>query len=694
MDYARECAVPNNRWQENTLLDRSNAVFRRIPVLIAVGYAVVSMVWIAYSDRMLSVVAGEYSRYLELQTYKGWLFVAASALLIYFVLRGAWNNIFAAYESSVESERRLQLALTSASGGIWELDLTEKGYSVDFISDDLVRRLGLPGCGRLTIKDLVERRHPDDVEETSRKLEEATNSEGRPPYEGRNRLRCHDGSYRWFYSRGNVVASPAGKPQRMIGVTLDIDDLVSAEEKARHLLRYDPVTGLSRQHKFLSDVDAALASTSPGQVVAVVQVRLSDINRLVGDLETLEDAALIRAIGDRLHRLSGVIVSRLSSDVFAMATAAPETPAVVQHVIRDALTAFLEPLPTPDGRVKLRVQVGGAVGSAGGETAIGLLRNSGHALEIAERTTEANARWFNEQLGDEFKARNDMAKGLQSAVSNQEIECHFQPLVELRTGKTAGYEALARWRRTRDRLVSPDEFIPLAEELGTIVEIGEEVLRQACQAAASWPAPYPFVAVNVSPLQLEDPLFPVVVARVLSETGLSPHRLELEITENAIPKDSQVAMWRIQALRDLGVSVAIDDFGTGYSSLSLLSKMPFTRLKIDKSFVAGNGNCRENIIIVNTIIDLAKNLGLSITGEGVETMEQARLLGERGVDLAQGYHFSKPVAAEQAAALVTGTWHSGSGGYAGIGPSRIGRHGRTPGGATPRDRPRLRTQGR
>lgn len=686
--------VPYNRWRKSSLLGRSNTAFRRIPVLIAVGYAIVSMVWIAYSDRMLSVVAGEYSRYLELQTYKGWLFVAASALLIFFVLRGAWNDIFAAYERSVESERRLQLALTSASGGIWELDLTENGYSVDFISDDLVRRLGLPSGDRLTIRDLGERCHPDDVEEASRKLAEAIKSEGRQPYEGRNRLCCHDGSYRWFYSRGNVVASPAGEPQRMIGVTLDIDDLVSAEETVGHLLRYDPVTGLSRQRKFLSDVDAALASTSPGQVVAVVQVRPLDLNRLVGDIETLEDAVLIRAIGDRLHRLSGVIVSRLSSDVFALATAAPATPAAAQHVIRDALTTFLEPLPTPDGSVKLRVQAGGAVGSAGGETAIGLLRNSGHALEIAERTTEAAARWFNEQLGDEFKARNDMVKGLQSAVSNQEIECHYQPLVDLRTGKTAGYEALARWRRTGDRLVPPDEFIPLAEELGTIGEIGEEVLRQACRTAVSWPAPYPFVAVNVSPLQLEDPLFPVVVARVLSETGLSPHRLELEITENAIPKDSEVAMWRLQALRDLGVSVAIDDFGTGYSSLALLSKMPFTRLKIDKSFVAGNGNYHENIIIVDTIIDLAKNLGLLITGEGVETTEQAHLLGERGVDLAQGYHFSKPVAASRAAALVSQTWHSGSGDCAATGPSRIARDNRTSGGATRRDYSRLRSQGR
>ena len=174
--------------------------------------------------------------------------------------------------------------------------------------------------------------------------------------------------------------------------------------------------------------------------------------------------------------------------------------------------------------------------------------------------------------------------------------------------------------------------------------------------AASWPAPHPFVAVNVSPRQLEDPAFPDVVAHVLKMTGLPATRLELEITENAIVRDQAVALQRILALRELGVLVAIDDFGTGYSSLALLSKVPFTRLKIDRSFVSGGGNSRQNAIIIDTIIDLAQNLGLSITAEGVETSEQVQMLAARGVDLAQGYYFSKPVAAADVGELVTRAW--------------------------------------
>ncbi len=313
---------------------------------------------------------------------------------------------------------------------------------------------------------------------------------------------------------------------------------------------------------------------------------------------------------------------------------------------------LLEPVQIRDGLVKLRIQAGGTLGVPGTDSAVGLLRKSGHALDLAKRTTEIGVRWFNEELSAEFTTRTDRIRGLQTAVFRNEIACHYQPLVDLKTGETAGFEALARWQRPGEALLLPDAFIALAEEHGKIAEIGEEVLKQACAAAASWPSPHPFVAVNVSPLQLEDPAFPAIVAGVLKQTGLAPERLELEITENALPRDPAMALQRLIPLRDLGVLIAIDDFGTGYSSLALLSKIPFTRLKIDRSFVSGNAP--QNAIIVDTIVNLAKNLDLSITAEGVETAEQAATLVAKGVGLAQGFYFSRPVAASEVAALVTG----------------------------------------
>ncbi len=645
-----------SRWKQSGLPAHQKYLYPKVPLLIAGSYAIVSALWIAFSDKALSSIAGGYAHYQTLQTYKGWGFVAVSALLIFYLLRMAWKDILAAYGASSESERRLQLALTSAGGGIWELDLSENGEQLSHVSGELIRRLGLPPDYRLTVAELRSRRHPDDNEEAELKLAQAIASGGTQPYDVRYRVRCEDGLYRWVQLRGSLFASADGRTRRMVGVALDIDEQVRAKQRFSHLLRYDPVTGLSRQGKFIADVDDALGAAPSDRWLALVQLKLLDLDRLIDDVETAEDAALIRLIGDRLHDLPGVLVSRIASDVFALAALPASSPVAAQQIIRNAMERLLAPVRMADGPVKLRVQAGGAIGHPGADTAIGLLRNSGHALELADRTTATEAHWFNEALGVDFSTRIDRIRGLDSAVLRKEIECHYQPLVDLRTGKTSGFEALARWQRQDGRLVMPDDFIGLAEEVGKIAEIGEEVLRQACELAATWPAPHPFIAVNVSPLQLEDPLFPGIVARVLRTTGLSPTRLELEITENALPRDPAIALQRILDLRDLGVLVAIDDFGTGYSSLALLSETPFTRLKIDRSFVSGDGNARLNTIIIDTIINLAQNLDLSTTAEGIETADQALMLAVRGVDLAQGFYFSQPVPAAQASELITKTW--------------------------------------
>lgn len=464
-----------------------------------------------------------------------------------------------------------------------------------------------------------------------------------------------------MHSRGNIVSDKDGIARRMVGVSLDITGQMETEERVRQLLRYDPLTGLAKPQKFLSDIDDALAKMSPGGMLGIVQVKLLDLDKLIGDSETLEDATIIRIVGDRLQALAeaGFIACRVSTDIFAVATPAMKTPEAVQNSTRQILSVFSKPLQVDDRCVRLRFQMGGALSRQDGDNAHILLRNSGHALGKADRTTDAGIRWFTEGLDTESRKRNDRLRDLASAVPNGEIECYFQPIVDLATGQTAGFEALARWHRRDEGLVPPDQFIGAAEEFGLISEIGEEVLKQACHAAAQWHASSeqaPFVAVNVSPIQLDDPVFPAVVARVLAESGLSPNRLELEITESALSSNPTVAAQRLAALRQLGISIAIDDFGTGYSSLALLSRFPFTRLKIDGSFVAGYGQRHEATTIVDMIIDLCRHLDLSITAEGVESSRQAELLSAKGVALAQGYRFSRAVPVENVQALLRRRW--------------------------------------
>ena len=648
--------MPYNKRKQKRQPSRSDVNYTRVPQFVAIAYAVVSALWILFSDQILAEATGDFADYQYYQTFKGWFFISASSLLIYFLLKSAWSRILAALETARKGEQRLQLAMASAGGGIWEVDLSGNQETIAYIADDLVGRLGLPPGHPITMAEIDNRRHPDDAERIDRHLRQTILSRGEQQYDIRYRLRCKDDLYRWVHSRGNVVMGSDGEVERIIGVALDIDDHVKAEERVTQLLRYDPATGLSKHEKFLDDIDAVLAEAPSERWIALVQFRLLDLNRLTGEGETVEDSNVARIIGDRLHGLQGLLTSRIATDVFALAAVSGTSPSAAQFLARKALREVLEPVALESGQARLQVQAGGIISGSKRETGIALLRNSGHALDLAEKGPDIKVKWFTEALDTEFRIRNQLVQGLENAVANNEIECHYQPLIDLETGVTAGFEALARWRRPNGELVQPDQFISLAEDIGKIAEIGEEVLRQACGCASSWPQPYPFVAVNVSPKQLDDADFPFKVAQILADTRLSPSRLELEITENAVLRDPERAIERIKALRDLGIQIAIDDFGTGYSSLTLLSRLPFTRLKIDRSFISGNGNPREDEIIVNSIIDLAKNLGLSITAEGVEALEQARLLADKSVDLAQGFAFSRPVPATEAFNLVTANW--------------------------------------
>jgi PAS domain S-box-containing protein len=650
--------MPLNRWRQQSVLTRRDSYFRRFPLLISAGYALVSILWIAASDTALEYVAADQWRYHEFQTLKGWLFVLGSAALIYYVLNNAWKGIVAAFDSTAESERRLNLALACAGGGIWELDLVGDDARLVHMSEEFTRFLGLPSNKTLTMDDIRSRRHPDDLVRTEEKMQEAIASGGAIAFDVRYRLRSNDGSYRWVHSRGSVVAGSGGRPTRMVGVAMDIDEQVRAEEEIERLKRFDPATGLSKRQEFAAILATAVEADASDKTLGIVQIRLMGLSHLLVEAESGEDAGIIARFAERLRALPDCNAARLAPDVFAIAPTRPLACRDVRRILEEAVETLLQPLDVGSELIRLRAQVGGALGPAHVDAPNELLRNSAHALERADATGDAVIRWSDETLNEQFDLRRARIRSLEHAVAAGEIECYLQPLVDLKTGRTAGFEALARWNRPEEGLVSPDKFIPLAEEFGLIGEIGEEILRQACAAAAAWPSPEPFVAVNVSPLQLDDPAFPRTVRNVLAETGLAAGRLELEITENALPRDAAEAARRIDDLRSLGVQIAIDDFGTGYSSLGLLTRLPFNRLKIDRSFVSSCLETSDGMILIDAMTDLARNLRLSMTAEGVETAEQVAMLAAKGVDLAQGYFFSKPVRRMEAISQVDRDWRA------------------------------------
>ena len=647
--------MPYRKWIGTSAHGRAGRLTHHLPLLVAASYAVGSIFWILLSDRLLASMARTYEDYQQVQTYKGWFFVTVSALLIYATLKHVWNGMIAAYEASQESEQRLELALASARGGVWEIDISNGQQTLAYASSELVSRLALPRAHRITMDELNARRHPDDVRAAERAMAETIRSGGSKPYNHRYRIIATDGSVCWVHSMGNFVPGTGKRHDRLVGVALDVTEQMENEARIERLLRFDPATGLARQGKFLADADEALSGMLESETFALGQIRFVDLEHHLGEDETKADAALIRMIADRFHKLADVEVSRISADTFAFRTGTSRSFAATQHDVRDVLTALMQPFTIDDNTVRLRVQVGAAIARTG-TTAIALLRNSGHAMEAAEKSTDIAVGWFSDEFSDEFRQRNERIRDLDHAVDRGEIECHFQPLVDLQSGRTAGFEVLARWRRPSEGLVRPDRFIGLAEEFGQIGTIGEDVLRQACETAVTWGDDGPFVAVNVSPVQLQDPAFPAMVARTLGNSGLPARRLELEITENALIKDLDAVSQRLECLRDMDISIAIDDFGTGYSSLSLLTRVPFTRLKIDQTFIRDFGRTRESTVVVDTMIGIAEKLGLPVTAEGIETSGIAALLAAKGPMLGQGYLFSKPVPAAQTRELAGCAW--------------------------------------
>jgi EAL domain-containing protein (putative c-di-GMP-specific phosphodiesterase class I) len=283
-------------------------------------------------------------------------------------------------------------------------------------------------------------------------------------------------------------------------------------------------------------------------------------------------------------------------------------------------------------------------------TADDLLRDADVAMYRAKQLGKGRVEVFDEDLDSELTRRAQVQHELRGAIDSDELVVYYQPIVETAHSTVVGFEALVRWQHPTRGLVSPDQFIPVAEECGLIVPLGARVLETACRQAAAWRADLPAgerlrISVNISPVQFAHPTFIATVASALATTGLDPSDLWLEITETSLPADLAAATTTLQALRDLGVHLALDDFGTGYSSLTQLRKFPVEVLKIDRSFVGGLGSNLEDTAIVAMIIDLANAFGLLVIAEGVETQEQIDELRRLGCTLCQGYYLGRPAPA-------------------------------------------------
>ena len=408
-------------------------------------------------------------------------------------------------------------------------------------------------------------------------------------------------------------------------------------EELRHLAHHDSLTGLPNRILFRDELDAAISSCEPFTLLLLDLDRFKTVNDTQG--HPVGDA-LLTAVAGRLTGLArgSDIVARLGGDEFAIIHKSADLLANTDALARRVIEEVSKPYFFPGHRLEIGTSIGVAIGRDGYDSAR-LLKNADMALYRAKENGRGRHYYFAASMADAIQARHRLERDLQTALEENEFEVYFQPLVNLQGSRVTGFEALLRWRHPTQGFIPPSEFIPIAEETGLIIPIGAWVLRQACTAASWWPDTIK-VAINLSAVQLRPALIEEV-SDALESSGLNPQRLELEITETVLLRDTEQTLATLHELRRLGLRFALDDFGTGYSSLSYLRRFPFHKIKIDGSFIHDLPS-QESLAIIKAVTGLAQSLGVTTTAEGVETHEQLERLRLEGCDEVQGYFFGTP----------------------------------------------------
>lgn len=424
----------------------------------------------------------------------------------------------------------------------------------------------------------------------------------------------------------------------------DITEQRQAQARTAYLAHHDSLTDLPNRLMFAETLRTALSRRPAGDYFALLLVDLDNFKDVNDTLGHLAGDTLLVAAAERLRRCIGPqdSVARLGGDEFAILQTKPGRIAETEALARRIVSTIAEPFYYEGARLAAGASIGIALCADNGMTdAQSLLRSADMALYRAKAEGRNTWRFFAPDMEDAVRVRTAIASDIRNALDRHELELVYQPIFDFKTGHLRQFEALMRWRHPTLGYVTPDRFIPMAEETRLILPMGEWVIGEACRTAMNWPEDIR-IAVNLSPLQFKSLQLPLVIETALARSGLPAHRLELEVTESALLQDVDDVRAMLRDLRALGVRVALDDFGTGYASLGYLQKFPFDKIKIDRSFVSEIVTRADSLAIVESIIGLGHKLGIETTAEGIETREQYDILRGFGCDLAQGFLFDRP----------------------------------------------------
>lgn len=603
-------------------LDPLDAAWRRLAAVYAVGMAV------------LVVVAGGMLRLSQIR-------------------RARWEELVHAQDRErVEHAQRMELALEGAFLGLWELSIPDDRMLVDGRSAAIqgYRRGELEARASDWRSDL----HPDDAPLFQQQL--ALHLEGKmSKFEAEYRLRRKDGTWVWVQCLGRVIQrDAAGRPVYLLGTRMDISARKQHETEIERLAFYDSLTGLPNRRLLHDRLDRSLvASEERGQIGAIVFLDLDNFKSLNDTLgHDLGDQLLV-CVSARLRQIVRAqdMVARLGGDEFvvlleSLGSNPGEARRNAEALGRNLLQRLSSPYHLGDRQIYSTPSLGITLFTGGASKLDDLLKQADMAMYEAKAAGRNTLSFFEPEMQAQTSANAQLQSDLHRALERCELLLHYQPILD-RERRIIGVESLVRWRHPEMGMVSPARFIPVAEQCGLILPLGDWVLEQTCRQLVAWSA-HPstadlFAAVNISARQLSQPDFVVKVIETVHRTGALPSRLKLELTESMFLLDVEGVIEKMAALKSYGIGFSLDDFGTGYSSLCYLQRLPLDRLKIDKSFVSDLPGNTNSATIGSAIIGLAHNLGLQVIAEGVENQGQLQFLHDGQCDAFQGYLFSRPL---------------------------------------------------
>ena len=556
-----------------------------------------------------------------------------------------------------ESEEKLESILNSLEEVVWSADLATK--NLIFLNPAAHKVYGRSVSELLDNPNLrLEAIHPSDRHQVERFLE---NRQQNQNIDLEYRILQPDGEIRWVWERSRLIYDADGMPCRQDGIICDITERKRIEEQLSYEAQHDALTGLPNRAAFINRVKQAIKTSEEDEnytfVVLFIDLdRFKTINdslgHLIGDKLLITVAKILQdCVRDRdfVARLGGDEFTILLNDVKCLGDA---------HIIAGRIQEkLITPFNLEEHMVFTSASIGIVVGNSRYQDIADILRDADIAMYSAKSNGKARHEFFNDEMYARTAELLSIENDLRKAVINEELVLYYQPIISFDSGKLYGFEALLRWKHPKRGLVDPDRFISVAEETGLIIPIGEWALKEAYRQLHVWQIQFADAAnlkisVNLASQQVKEPGFLDKLDAIITTIKLPKNSLQLEITESTLMEGRQETIDLLNAIRKRGIKLSIDDFGTGYSSLRYLNRFPISSLKIDRSFVQGMLDDKENFEIVKTIVALARTLKLDVVAEGVETLKQLKVLKVLNCKLGQGYLFSKPLDSESVELLL------------------------------------------